>query len=79
MSARLLEVASFPMSARLKENWAWPFCGVDGSSGTNSTMCGFSSLRRMQPLLMTCMMQDRTSLVLQLKRPEPGERDASCF
>lgn len=78
MSATL-SAASLRTSVRLKENWAWPFCGVDGSSGRNSTMCGLSSLRRTQPLLMTCMMQESTSLVLQLKRPVPGEREASCF
>lgn len=78
MSA-LQSAASFLTSVRLKENWACPFCGVDGSSGRNSTMCGLSSLRRTQPLLMTCMMQESTSLVLQLNRPAPGERDDSCF
>lgn len=73
-----------PPSLALKEKWALPFCGVGGSSGRNSTMCGLFAWRRRQPRLMTCMMPDSTSLVLQLRGPDaPPARlappDASCF
>lgn len=82
MSATLSAV--LPPSLVLKEKWALPFCGVGGSSGRNSTMCGLFAWRRRQPRLMTCIMPDSTSLVLQLRGPDPpplrpAPPDASCF